>query len=82
MLSVLFGHGNPTRSPFLFFLVQQRLWNHFSWPRDGSLSVETGVTDSKLGTVPEPSLELPRSKKGAFVTLCSEAAVNLISCAS
>lgn len=52
-------------------LVQQRLgplWNHFSWPRAASPTVKTGDRASRLGTVPELSLEVLWLKRGVFFT--------------
>lgn len=43
------------------------LWNQFSWPRTGSLAVETQRTGSRVGTGSEPAPALPWWKRGTQV---------------
>lgn len=45
------------------------LWNHCSWLRDSSLSVETGEIGPKFGTDQEPVLDPPWLNIGATVAL-------------
>ena len=53
----LVGHNNPAPSPrrkrFLDQDSNELLWNQFSWPRAGSLAVETWRTG--LGLAPAPN---------------------------